>query len=93
MTPTPPLMLDELIADARVLLTLFGPKVSAAQDENPGLRHCTICTPPPKVYTCFICRFETEDRWRYNLHVDLNPKWCQEAGERWANNYARIHAE
>lgn len=78
----------ELVENARQVLTLFGPRVSAAQDEDFTVRKCDLCEPPPREYSCYICGFTTVDKWRYKLHVDLNPKWCQDYAERWARNYA-----
>lgn len=80
--------LDDLEKQARTLLRLVGPRVSAAQDEDVSLKLCNTCTPPEKVYECFICTFACEERWRYSLHVKINPETCQRYAAKWAKNYA-----
>lgn len=87
MTP-----IDTLEKEARAMLRLIGPRVAAFQDENVALKLCTICTPPPKVYECFICTFACEMRWQYDLHVKINPEYCRRYAQKWAGRYAEMHS-
>lgn len=38
------------------------------QDQYFAIKHCVICTPPPKVFRCPICDFETEEKWKMQNH-------------------------
>jgi hypothetical protein len=70
------------------MLRLIGPRVSAAQDESFTFNKCDTCSPPERVYECFICRMATHERWQYKLHVDINPETCQCYAKRWAASFA-----
>lgn len=70
------------------MLRVVGPRVSAAQDEQVNFRHCTTCTPPPQVHTCILCSFATEEKWRYQLHNNINPETCQRTVRRKAKQWA-----
>lgn len=81
--------IEDLEAQARTMLRLIGPRVSAAQDEQINLlRRCNICTPQPHIYQCYICGLATEEHWRYALHIKINPETCQRYATRWAKRYA-----
>jgi hypothetical protein len=80
--------IDQLEKEARSMFRLIGPRVSAAQDESAALKMCPSCTPPAKVYECFICGFACEMQWQYNLHIKINPETCQRYASRWAKRYA-----
>lgn len=82
--------IDMLEEQARGLLRLFGPRVSAAQDENIALRHCRKCTPPEPVWQCFICGTVFPDRWRFDLHTKIDPETCQRYARKWASTYAEM---
>ena len=82
----------ELEKEARAMFRLIGPRASAAQDESAALRLCTVCTPPPKVYECYLCRFACEEQWRYTLHIKINPETCQRYAKKWADRYADMYA-
>lgn len=84
--------IEQLERDARAMFRLVGPRVSAAQDENATLRMCPVCEPPPHVYECYICGFACEERWRYNLHIKINPETCQRYANRWAKRYAEMNS-
>ena len=53
------------------------------------IKQCRFCNPPPKVYKCPKCDWETRDKWRMNMHNDLNPRWCQERENRKVRKWAR----
>jgi hypothetical protein len=71
-----------LMAEARILLRTFGPRVPGAADENLTIRRCAKCTPPPEMHTCAVCGASFEEPWRLSLHISTNPKWCQDAGAK-----------
>ena len=77
---------EMLETQARTQLRLVGPAVE--QDDTSGIRRCLTCNPPPKMHRCPVCDWETEDRWRLKLHIDLNPKWCREWGAKKARRWA-----
>lgn len=72
---------------SRKSLTLIGPK--AALDQPFAVRHCPKCTPPPEYFKCPMCDWECEDRWRYELHMTTNPKWCRDRAAKKARLWAR----
>jgi hypothetical protein len=39
-----------------------------SEDQYFAIKHCVICTPPPRTYKCPICDFETEEKWRMQNH-------------------------
>jgi hypothetical protein len=39
-----------------------------SMDQYFAIKHCTICNPPPEVFRCPICDFETEERWQMQNH-------------------------
>lgn len=80
--------LEMLEADARTLMRTFGPRVAAAQDENIAIRRCNRCNPPARVWTCYLCQFATEEKWRFDLHNRINPETCQRTARRWARAYS-----
>lgn len=81
--------IEDLEAQARSLLRLVGPRVSAMQDEQINLlRRCRICAPEPKVYQCYICGFAVEERWRYDVHIRIDPETCQRYAKRWAAKFS-----
>lgn len=81
---------DLLMEQARIMLRLVGPRVSAAQDENIAIRKCRRCTPPPPIYTCYICGATTEDRWQFDVHVKIDPETCQRYAKAWAKRYSEM---
>ena len=74
--------------EARAMFRLFGPRVTAADDENFAIRRCDRCSPPAKLYECYICTFTCEERWRYDLHHKINPETCQRYARKWAERFA-----
>ena len=80
--------IEQLERDARTMFRLVGPRVSAAQDETAALKLCTICTPEPPVYQCYICGFASYEKWRWALHVKINPETCQRVAARWSKLYS-----
>lgn len=75
-------------AMCRVLMRLFGPRVAAAQDERFAFAYCPRCTPPPLLYGCPVCGFSAEEKWRYSLHLKINPETCQRTADRKARHWA-----
>lgn len=77
---------------ARQRLTLVGPfmptmppqyqHMASRRDNDMVIGMCNFCNPPPRTFTCPVCDWQTEDKWRMRLHNDLNPRWCQERGAR-----------
>jgi hypothetical protein len=57
------------------------PNLVKASD-NVGIKHCRVCNPPPQLFKCQLCDWETEDRWRMATHVDLRPKWCLDRAKK-----------
>lgn len=54
-----------------------------------GLSRCRFCDPPPQVYKCPKCDWETLDRWRMKLHNGTAPKWCQDRADKKARAWSR----
>lgn len=86
------LNIAELEKEARAMFRLVGPRVTAADDENVALRRCGVCTPAAKVYECFLCKFACEERWRYTLHIKINPETCQRYAAKWSKRYAEMNS-
>ncbi len=86
---TRPKELEKLEKDVRSLIRLIGPRVSAAMDDTMQFRHCTICTPPPEVFTCVICGFATTERWVYSMHIKTRSGPCQKMAEKKAREWAK----
>lgn len=81
-----------LMAEARILFRTVGPKVEGpGSQEKLAIMHCPRCTPPPRVYECPKCEYETLDRWRMKLHNIADPQWCNDAMRRRANAWAQGH--
>lgn len=80
-------------------LTLAGPfmptlppqyqHLAKHRDNDMVIGQCNFCNPPPRLFTCPVCDWQTEDKWRMRLHNDLNPKWCQERGARKVRRWAQ----
>jgi hypothetical protein len=88
MTVLSAVQLEQLEGDARKMLRLIGPRVTAADDENVAIKRCTKCSPEPEVHRCFICQFAAQERWQYLLHLKINPETCQRYANKWARNWA-----
>lgn len=73
---------------ARAQLRLVGPAVPT-QDDGMGFRKCLRCSPPPELFKCPVCDTEFEQKWRFKLHLDSNPKWCVDQGKRKARAWSR----
>lgn len=61
----------------------------AVSSEGMAIRHCRVCTPPPEVFTCQLCDWETEDHWRLSVHMALQPKWCLDRAKKKEKAWAR----
>lgn len=51
--------------------------------------NCRFCNPPPKVFKCPLCDWETTDKWKMKLHNDIGPKWCKDRAARKARKWAQ----
>lgn len=82
---------NRLAVEARTLLRTVGPRISAAQDrqDEVSIKHCSFCNPPPHMYSCPLCGFASEAKWRMSLHVDLRPKWCTDRAAKKAREWAK----
>lgn len=58
---------------------------------RPALDAALIIRTPekPEVHKCPVCDWETGERWRLQVHMDLNPRWCQERGAKKIREWAR----
>lgn len=74
---------------ARALFRTVGPTMTTGRSGGPVFAMCRRCTPPPELHVCPVCKAEFVDRWRYLLHVRLNPQWCQQEMRRTATAWAR----
>ena len=50
---------------------------------------CNFCNPPPKIYKCPKCDWETDVHWKMKLHNDLEPRWCQDRYNRKIRKWAQ----
>jgi hypothetical protein len=82
--------LDLLVESARMMFRTVGPRVPGVvyPDDDVAIRHCSKCQPTPKIYECPVCNWQTEEKWRFKLHLDLNPLWCRELGAKRARKWA-----
>lgn len=51
--------------------------------------HCRFCNPPPQVFKCPLCDWETLDKWRMKLHNEISPKWCRDRAAKKARKWAQ----
>lgn len=79
----------QLEKDARTMLRLVSPRISATQDEKSVFAHCRICNPPPEVFTCVVCGFATEAKWQYSMHIRTQTGPCARMAEKKAKAWAR----
>ena len=45
------------------------PTLVHSSDQYFAIKHCPICTPPPKTYKCPICDLEVDEKWKMQVHV------------------------
>lgn len=74
-------------AQARSQLRLVGPQ--CVQEDSFAIRKCLKCNPPPEMSKCPVCDAEFDQKWRFKLHLDSNPKWCRDRGEKKARAWSR----
>jgi hypothetical protein len=91
--------LNRQLAPRIMALRLIGPSVVVISPKHQPLLkrgatdfvigNCRFCNPPPKVYTCPACDWETEVKWKMQLHNDLNPKWCRDRAAKKVRKWSR----
>lgn len=59
------------------------------RDNDMVIGMCNFCNPPPKIYKCPKCDWETDVKWKMKLHNDLEPRWCQERYNRKVRKWAQ----
>lgn len=73
------------VAEARRFLTLVGPRNCVADDlmDRMVLQRCRKCQPEePHMFTCPICDFETEHKWKMQIHNASGSQICHMVGKR-----------
>lgn len=82
---------NTLAKEARSMFRTVGPRISAADNaqDEAAVRHCSICTPRPRIWKCPVCQWETSDRWRMKIHNITAPEWCARTGRERARKWAR----
>ena len=79
-------------------LRLIGPAKPQMREEHrkllrssaeSAISHCQFCFPPPKVYQCPKCDWETTDHWRMRLHNVIGPEWCEERAAKKARRWSQ----
>lgn len=91
--------IDRQLAPRITAIRLVGPIMPILSPHHvPLLKHrqgdfvianCRFCNPPPKVYTCPACDWETEEKWRMRVHNVSNPKWCRDRAAKKARKWAQ----